>query len=85
MTRTIWKYQLELTDGPQEHAVPKAAILLLVAEQYGKPTMWFEVWAEAEKIPRAFYVVGTGHEIPADGKWLGSLQMPPFVWHVYEV
>ena len=85
MSRTVWKYVLEIKNGPQLLKIPSDSRLLHVAEQHGQPSMWFEVGEGSVPLPRSFYIVGTGHEIPRGVDWVGTFQAPPFVWHIYEV
>ena len=83
--RTIFKYPLMLTANPQIIGMHKGAVIRHVAEQAGSPTIWVENSAKAEMVSRTFIVVGTGHVIPEGGEYIGTVQLPPFVWHIYEV
>lgn len=48
--------------------------------------VWFEVNNELRPSEiRTFHIVGTGHPIPPRTKHVGSVVMPPYVWHVFEV
>lgn len=89
--KTIYKYELEVKDGIQEVYMPDAADIIHVGEQNGKICMWAEVDTTNISEQRYFHVIGTGHPIPntkgipTRSNWTGTVQMPPFVWHVYEV
>lgn len=94
MSRTIWKYEIEITDRQVLKMPTKARLLPFVAQQPGQPSNMLCLWAEVdlrnseaypmEKVP--IYVVGTGNPMPEevgnDG-YLGSVQSGVFVWHVY--
>lgn len=47
--------------------------------------LWFEVnnHLPADTV-RTFHIVGTGHPVPSRTKHVGSVVMPPYVWHVFE-
>lgn len=84
--KTIWKYQLALTDGQQVLAMPKGARILHLGYQNQVPTLWAEVDSEADKEPRYFQIHGTGHPVANGGTYLGTVQASSsiFVWHVYD-
>ena len=84
--KVIWKFPLEgWADGVVEIRVPALGTRpVLVGEQDGTPCLWFEVDPSLGGYLRAFQVVGTGQPTPR-GRWLGSWQVPPFVWHMYEL
>lgn len=80
--RTVFKYELWLTDGSQAIATYPGPIRH-IAFQQGKICLWIEVDTESEskKVVRRFMVFGTGHPIPEKVCWVGTTQD---VWHVYE-
>ncbi len=46
------------------------------------------VWTEeiaTPTSPRAVTVHGTGQEIPTSRMHVGSVVVPPYVWHIYEL
>lgn len=83
--RQVWKYELELTDE-QAVSMPEGAVLRHVGVQRGALCLWAEVDPAARRVPRYLSVVGTGNPM-LDGRLahVGTAQMDPFVWHVYEV
>ena len=88
--RTIWKFQIRLTDGPQFILPPDpGAKLRFFAMQGGIPTVWVELEPEPQESmghwPITVALIGTGHPVP-DGIWnyFGSTFDGPFVWHLYE-
>ena len=87
MSATIWKYPLRLSEL-QDIEMPVGAHILHVAEQFGTLCMWAIVDPLAEKRPRRFAIVGTGHPAPDDVDTIhvGSAVCDGgrFVWHVFE-
>lgn len=83
--KTIYKYQLEITDE-QEVALPLGAQILSVQMQNGILCLWAFVDSEAYPIARTIRVFGTGNPFPELGthQHLGTVQQPPCVWHVFE-
>lgn len=84
MSEAIWKFPLMVTQTPQVVQMPKGARILYCGMQDGKICLWAEVIQSAELERRKFMVVGTGWELPPDRNYIGTVQTPPFVWHVYE-
>jgi hypothetical protein len=83
LMRTVFKYPLELRDGPQSLSVPKFAEVVLVAVQHGKICVWMQIDDHIPPETRRFVVYGTGRNVK--GRHCGSVVIEPFVWHVYEV
>lgn len=82
--RTIWKFPFEIVDD-FEVEMPRDAEFLSAQLQGGVPTVWFSVEPAKAKVTRRFKIVGTGHGYPSqDLAFLATLQMPPFVWHLFE-
>lgn len=77
---TVHKYQFN-TDG--FHAVINRPIQpLSVQLQDDWITLWMLVDTEAQsKID--IIVTGTGHPVEKGLKYCGTVQWPPFVWHVW--
>lgn len=82
MAIKIYKYPIEIKDT-QNILMPFDANVISVQVQNGVICLWAEAEHET-KAGRTFYVVGTGHERPEDAMYIGTVQMPPFVWHIYE-
>lgn len=81
---TIWKFELKLNVF-QEIEMPNHADIRHVGLQNDTICLWAEVRPENQKVMRKFYVVGTGHPIPTQARlYVGSVQQPPFVWHIYQ-
>lgn len=84
MSRTIWKYPLEVTDI-QKIRIPLARKYLFVAEQYDRITLWAEVDAAARIITEKIVIHGTGHPVEKDEYYIGTCMQAggQLVWHVY--
>ncbi len=84
--KTIWKYKLKLTDF-QIIDMPGAAQILSVQVQEGHLVLWALCTPSAPLAQRRFLIYGTGvqmPDIPTNWHFLASVQMNPFVWHVFE-
>ena len=86
-TRTIYKYELEITTA-QTVTLPEDRVILSVANQNGKLCMWVDVNKEYDSTDDlTIYLFGTGHPIPSYLKramiFVGTVIIDPFVWHVY--
>lgn len=84
--RAIYKYRISVTDivnlQMNEGAVP-----LSVQLQDGIPTLWAMVDLDKPIVERKFRIFGTGNLIPSDfdGKYIGTFQQDPFVWHLFDL
>jgi hypothetical protein len=65
--------------------MPRGARILHLALQNNEPHIWAEVESTASFERRFFHIVGTGFDIDSFDVYIGTYQLPPFVWHVYEV
>lgn len=83
----IYKHNLELVDE-QSFELPVDATVLAVQIQGDELCLWethLDDECTMKKSPRRVTIVGTGRpydEVRA-GKHIGTVQMPPFVWHVF--
>jgi hypothetical protein len=83
MNRQIWKFQVPF-DEVCIVEMPLGARVVFVGEQNDAIYLWAEVDPAHRKVVRKFAIVGTGQSIPEDLEYVGTVQTPPFVWHVYE-
>lgn len=89
MSTAIWKYPLNIVDE-QIIEMPNGASILHVDGQDGRLCVWARVDPEAEKVWRRFSVRGTGHTVEKgqlaehSPRYLGTAEVGPFVWHVFE-
>ncbi len=85
MPKTVHKIELMDKLGRQfEPIIPRDAAGLHVGMQNGSLMLWYETSTAAPEAPSKFAVFGTGHNIPAHSRYIGSCQDGSFVWHVYE-
>ena len=87
MSRTIWKFCARglIVRGliVWEAKVPLGARFLHVGMQDDSLCAWAEVESEAPELNRRFSIVGTGQAPPPTAEYLGTVQQPPYVWHIY--
>jgi hypothetical protein len=89
MSTAVWKFPINIVDD-QQIEMPEHAQILHVGGQDGRLCLWVRVNPANAKVARRISVRGTGHTIekgqlaPANGFYLGSAQVGPFVWHVFE-
>jgi len=84
MRRTVWKYLLKSSSDEQKLELPLGAKLVHVGLAPGGPAVWIELDPdETRMIEHRFWVHGTGHEVPLWRDHIGSVIVPPLVWHVY--
>lgn len=83
----IYKQTLQLTDK-QTVTLPADAKILSVQLQHGEIRLWysFDEHANHQERHRFIYIVGTGHpfDIEEPYKFISTVQMDQFVWHIYE-
>ena len=85
MNNTIWKFPLK-AEETQAIEMPVGARILSAGMD---PQGTLCVWAEVEPFKdltefRKVWVIGTGHTLgPDNPRFLGSVLMGPFIWHVY--
>ena len=83
--KTVYKYELEITDRQDIH-LPKGAQFLSAQMQNGKLCVWALVESTREHVHRIFHVLGTGHPMRTDNLvYIGTAQMigGGLVWHVF--
>lgn len=87
--RTVWKYELPVTDRPRIVMKKDAEILHIDHQKY---SLYLQIWAlvdtDKEDIERFFTVAGTGHplnHLRDNQKFLGTVIDPDLnlVWHVW--
>ena len=89
--RTVWRYALEFNPPITKIEVPVGAKPLFVGLQNGVPQLWMEINLandmETERETRTFEFIGTGHNAPMNGKYLGTVLMysDTLVLHLYEI
>ncbi len=84
--KSIWKFQLDVTDR-QVLCVPKGMKILSVRTQRETPCLWALVDPDAKSVPLTIYVYGTGHPVPDNpGRFIGTVFLSgrSLVFHVFE-
>jgi hypothetical protein len=86
----IWKYQIGthvVTDSTIEVEMPKGAKILHAQTQREIPCVWALVDPDANLETRYFYIVGTGDDMPSDGRYVGTVSQQDgvYIWHIFEV
>lgn len=87
---SVWKATVPVKDDPVQIEMPVDSKVLFVGAQSPDPrwvAMWYSCSTDAPPVKRYFRVIGTGHESPRGGVYLGTViyQDHGLVWHVYEV
>ena len=84
--KRIWKYQVggPPTVARTHQAMPQSARILHVDSQEEEIFIWAEFENPEPTNERCFAIYGTGNPIPKDAQYVGTTQVTPFVWHVYE-
>lgn len=81
--KTVFKYPIPISSRFILD-LPRGATILTAQDQGGNAQLWAEVEPEAPKVTRYLSIVGTGHEVLGNSKYICTFQQEPFVWHLYE-
>lgn len=84
--KTVYKYQIELTDQPKVQ-LPKGAEILCVQPQHGALMLWARVNTEQPLEDRYVRIAGTGHPLEgAPGRYINTffIHQGSLVFHVFE-
>lgn len=79
MNKVIYKYPVR--DGVD---MPANAEILKVEYQGAEVFIWAMTIPDSPTIKRYFKVYGTGHPIPMNERYVGTVFEPPYVWHIME-
>lgn len=64
--------------------LPSDARPLCAQVQHGMVCVWYETDTDTDRmLTRSIVIVGTGHEVPSNADYFGTVQDGPYVWHVY--
>lgn len=92
--KTIHRFPIDMEEvvdngGKFEVEAPIGAKILHVDVQERapfQPSMWVQLEDDRKPVLKhTFEIVGTGHQAPERGEYVGSWQQHGFVWHLYEV
>ena len=83
MKKTIYKYALNIDiNNIEVMGVNFKPIAFQL--QNNVPTLWAEVNPSQVRTSKAVVsVIGTGWEVPQNGKYIGTCQQNGLVWHAY--
>lgn len=82
---TVYKYTLQVKDGPQNPRIPVSAEIRHIGMQDGDIQIWAEVDTRQDPSNRLFAVYATGQPIKTLGSHIGTVQDGGLVWHIFEV
>jgi hypothetical protein len=85
MITAVWKFRAPIQDT-FEITMPRGAEVLTVQmqESFSDPQVWAKVDQGADPETRFFNWVGTGHEMPDVGRYIGTVQYGRLVFHLFE-
>ncbi len=81
--RVVYKFTIDEITDLVKIRMPVGANICHVEAQNGIPCIWAIVDQKAPFEERTFHIHGTGHLLRAE-HWVGTVQIPPFVWHIFE-
>lgn len=79
--KVIYKYAVGFSTNL---FLPKNAVFLDAQFQHGSVVIWFLVDKNAKEETRSFVLIGTGHPVRDSLKYLRTIQVDTFVWHLFE-
>lgn len=84
MSSRVYKYPIPRA-GVMRLPIPKGAEILTVQVQRGAMCLWARVDDNqgADEF-RKIAVVGTGHPVPKDGRYIATVQFGDLVFHIFE-
>ena len=85
MGKTIWKFLIPFPTQMYRLPMPAGAKIIHTDVQHGQICIWAEVDPHRPYGDRFFVIVGTGGYVEENLTHVGTVQIPPHVWHLYEV
>ena len=83
--KTIWKFEVPVTDEPVVMAPAGAVFLPTAVFPYPGSVGW--LWAivdsDAPKVRVRLRIVGAGHPLTEVGAYITTAHSGPFVWHIF--
>ena len=83
----IYKYKVPINLSFFHLDLPEKAQFLAFQLQGAQPVLWALVNTERVEETRHFAIRGTGEAMGgwhSTDKYIGTVQIPPFVWHLFE-
>jgi hypothetical protein len=81
--RKIFKYVIKI-GNVNKVVMPSRAKILSVQMQGNELCIWAMVWDDNPDVVRTFVVRSTGEPLRDVEAYVGTVQNPPYVWHVFE-
>lgn len=88
MSGRMLKYSISIVNQTTALRLAVGTVVRAVGVQEpGNVVLWAEVPVGVHRPveTRTFTIIGTGHDVPETGTYIGTVFDGPFVWHVYEV
>lgn len=84
--RRVFKYHIPVADGIWQEPM-QGRIIHVDYQMTGMVTVWAEHADGEPKVARRFAVYGTGHSIPKEASYVGTMvdKFTSLVWHLYEL
>lgn len=83
--KKIYKYELSSSAPTTILNMPKGAEIIRFAKQAGRPMVWAIVNPGAPASSRTLSIVGTGHPIADDMRYIDTIDDDPYIWHLFEL
>lgn len=84
--KAIWKFPLAALTNSKISMPKRARVLTVQVQADVGPVLWALVDPKAESEYRHFETVFTGDEMGEETRaYIGTFQVGPLVWHVFEV
>jgi hypothetical protein len=86
MSRSIYHYEVGL-DDPEVINLTGPPLAFGVLERSKGMEFWAEHDDAEAEIGHTFIIIGTGHLVPRDARYVGTAPRTPegYVWHLYEL
>jgi hypothetical protein len=81
--KSILKFEIPILQGKFTLKIPLHWQFFSFQNQNNKPTIWIGGDLEEETADVPFQIIGTGYQLPKNSDYLGTIQMNPFVWHLF--
>ena len=79
----VYKYNLGFK-SEQDIYIPIGGKFLCAKNQDGNIVVYYLVDKSEDVLPHTLLIVGTGWEIPEELKYLDTVMIDEFVWHIFE-
>ncbi|KAA0117846.1 hypothetical protein CIW48_26955 [Methylobacterium sp. P1-11] len=80
----IWKFDVKPSLEPITFKAPGLGKALFFGLQDHQARVWMKIKPGHPEVERRIQVVGTGHDIPENWRYVGSVQDGPYVWHCFQ-